>query len=31
MEDGDVINFYNLQTWLKKVYKENTVTENVLK
>jgi hypothetical protein len=23
MEDGDVINFYNLQTWLKKVYQES--------
>lgn len=23
MNDGDVINFYNLQTWLKKVYNDN--------
>lgn len=30
MNDDDVINFYNLQTWLKKVYNENTTT-NVLK
>ncbi|XWV25262.1 SWIB/MDM2 domain-containing protein [Tupanvirus deep ocean] len=31
MNDGDVINFYNLQTWLKKVYNENSATEHVLK
>ena len=31
MEEDDVINFYNLQTWLKKVYKENLVDENILK
>lgn len=29
MKEGDVINFYNVQTWLKKVYKENS--DNVLK
>jgi hypothetical protein len=33
MNEKDVINFYNLQTWLKKVYKENSINDekNVLK
>jgi hypothetical protein len=32
MNDDDVINFYNLQTWLKKVYNKNSTTDgNVLK
>ena len=31
MQKGDVINFYNLQTWLKKVYNENTAEDNTLK
>lgn len=30
MEDNDVINFYNLQTWLKKVYNENSTNNAVL-
>lgn len=30
MIEDDVINFYNLQTWLKKVYRENTVNDNTL-
>ena len=30
-QKGDVINFYNLQTWLKKVYNENTAEDNTLK
>ncbi len=30
MKDGDVINFYNLQTWLKKVYDENNINHNVV-
>ncbi|UFX99843.1 SWIB domain-containing protein [Megavirus baoshan] len=28
MKDDDVINFYNLQTWLKKVYDENNINNN---
>ncbi|XWV26524.1 SWIB/MDM2 domain-containing protein [Tupanvirus soda lake] len=31
MNDSDVINFYNLQTWLKKVYNENYTTDHVLR
>lgn len=31
MDDNDVINFYNLQTWLKKVYNKNSSTDNILK
>lgn len=31
MKKGDVINFYNLQTWLKKVYEENSENNNILK
>lgn len=31
MEKGDVINFYNLQTWLKKVYEENSDSNTILK
>ena len=27
VKKDDVINFYNLQTWLKKVYDENPVTD----
>jgi len=30
MKDGDVINFFNLQTWLKKIYDENSGSANVL-
>ena len=31
MGEGDVINFYNLQTWLKKVYKEGSADNKTLK
>ncbi|AGD92274.1 putative swib domain-containing protein [Megavirus chiliensis] len=30
MKDDDVINFYNLQTWLKKVYDENNINNNIV-
>lgn len=30
MKEGDVMDFYNLQTWLKKVYKENNNGNHVL-
>ncbi len=30
MKDDDVINFYNLQTWLKKVYDENNISNNIV-
>jgi hypothetical protein len=30
MGDNDVLNFYNLQTWLKKVYSENARNKNIL-
>ncbi|AGF85456.1 hypothetical protein QJ854_gp326 [Moumouvirus goulette] len=29
MKDDDVMNFYNLQTWLKKVYSEYNLNNNV--
>ncbi len=31
MDDDDIIDFYNLQTWLKKVYTNNALNENTLK
>lgn len=31
MSNDDVINFYNLQTWLKKVYSENSTDSSTLK
>lgn len=31
MKKGDVINFYNFQTWLKKVYEENSENNTILK
>uniref|UniRef100_A0A6G6AAY1 SWIB/MDM2 domain-containing protein n=1 Tax=Borely moumouvirus TaxID=2712067 RepID=A0A6G6AAY1_9VIRU len=30
MKDDDVMNFYNLQTWLKKVYSENLDNNNIV-
>lgn len=30
MNDDDIMNFYNLQTWLKKVYQEHAINENIL-
>lgn len=30
MKENDVMNFENLQTWLKKVYQEHSINENVL-
>lgn len=30
MGDDDVLNFYNLQTWLKKVYQEDASSKNIL-
>ncbi|AVL94690.1 SWIB/MDM2 domain-containing protein [Moumouvirus australiensis] len=30
MKDDDVMNFYNLQTWLKKVYSENLENNNIV-
>nr|AEX62947.1 putative SWIB domain-containing protein [Moumouvirus Monve] len=28
MKDDDVMNFYNLQTWLKKVYNESNLNNS---
>lgn len=31
MKKGDIVNFYNMQTWLKKVYNKNSSNGNILK
>lgn len=30
MKKGDVMNFYNMQTWIKKIYGENSDNNNIL-